>query len=111
MLNISTITRIEKNKTKTMNSKEIKASVIYLKLKSNINWNENNDPQNVDTRNINPEIIDHIIQGNEEYLIWADGSEITKDDILSYFDLVKYGNGNVSLSHRQDDFYIHDIIF
>lgn len=94
-----------------MNTKEIKAAAIYSALKNTIKWDENNDPSQVDTLDIDPKIIDQIIRDNEEYLIWEDGSEITKDDILSCFDLLKYEDDTYSLGHKKDDFYINDIIF
>lgn len=46
---------------------------------------------------------------NNEYLVWADGSEIT-DDQLFDFSLQETESG-WNLTHNKEDYYISDVIF
>lgn len=51
------------------------------------------------------------IEDNREYLIWADSSEITEDQ-LEKFMLVQHEDSDVwSLTLKNEDFYIEDVIF
>ena len=51
----------------------------------------------------------NFVSENNEYLVWADGSEIT-DDQLFDFSLQKTGIG-WNLTHNKEDYYIYDVIF
>jgi len=52
---------------------------------------------------------DRILSENAEYLVWCDGTEITKEELMCDFFLLEKG-GKYSLTTK-DDFYVHDIIF
>lgn len=60
--------------------------------------------------NINSEKAQEIKTNNSEYVVWADGSEITVEDIENNFRVTEY-EGSINLEHKQDDFRIEDIIF
>ena len=42
-------------------------------------------------------------------LYWADDSKIKRNELCADFDLQENEDGTFSLSHKRDDFYIHDI--
>lgn len=46
---------------------------------------------------------------NNEYLVWADGSEITDDELFA-FSLQKT-ESSWDLTHNKEDYYISDVIF
>jgi hypothetical protein len=46
---------------------------------------------------------------NIEYLLWADGSEITETEIMHQFRIVEYADFSVNLKHKKDDFVIENI--
>ncbi len=48
---------------------------------------------------------------NKHHLKWNDGSEITIQDIMNFFRVTKYDNGNINLEHKSQDFRIEDIYF
>lgn len=51
------------------------------------------------------------VEDNREYLVWCDGSEISRDELEEKgFYLVNDGK-KWSLTLSDADFYIHDVIF
>jgi hypothetical protein len=62
------------------------------------------------TTTISNESAKRIKELNNEYLTWADGSEITSKDIINKFYILKYPNGTENLIHRFEDFRIEDIL-
>jgi len=61
--------------------------------------------------NITNKKAQEIKTNNTEYLVWADDSEITVEELISNFIITEHDNGSVNLEHKQDDFRIEDIIF
>jgi hypothetical protein len=77
-----------------------------------INWKSyNENDQFVRFIDLDEEMQNSIISENEEYLTWEDGQEILEDDLCSDFLLIKYASGIYSLTHKDQDLYINDIIF
>lgn len=60
-------------------------------------------------RQLTKEQREKFVSENNEYLVWADGSEIT-DDQLFDFSLQKTESG-WNLTHNNEDYYISDVIF
>jgi len=61
--------------------------------------------------NINFKAAEMIKNENHEYLVWADGTEITINDIMNHFSLTEYPNGYRNLEHKVEDFRIENIIY
>ena len=61
--------------------------------------------------NVQLTYIKELIENNSEYLVWADNTPITFDDLVEHFHLVKFDNGTWNLGHNTEDYYIEDIIF
>lgn len=79
---------------------------------SKINWIESDgETMSVRVIDLSKTVRNSIYKENKEYLKWVDGTQITHSDLAAYFLLFKYENGVYSLTHKDDDFYIHDIIF
>ena len=79
---------------------------------STINWNEYRyNAMYVNVIDLTDEVIERIISENSEYLTWKDGSEISKDELQADFMLLKMEDGMFSLTMKDEDFYVHDIIF
>jgi glutamine cyclotransferase len=77
-----------------------------------INWNEYRDNAvYVNVIDLTDDVIEKIIEENEEYLAWKDGSGISKDELQADFMLLKMEDGMYSLTMKDENFYIHDIIF
>ena len=62
-------------------------------------------------KTITESIADQIMNDNAENLVWADGTPITRQELIAHFQLVQYDNGTWNLSHNTEDYYIEDIIF
>lgn len=75
-------------------------------MKTQINWNYSF----VDVSDLTDEVVEKIISENIEYLIWTDGTPITKEELQSDFVLLKK-DGIYSLTMKDEDFYINDICF
>jgi len=83
-----------------------------MKKNEKINWNKLSDGTLYSflidlSENTQKRIIDE----NIEYLVWADGSEISKEDLIADFMIIKNEKGVFSLTMNNEDFYINDIIF
>jgi hypothetical protein len=79
---------------------------------STINWNEYRDNAvYVNVIDLSDEAIEKIINENIEYLTWTNGTEISKDELQADFMLLKMEDGMYSLTMKDEDFYINDIIF
>lgn len=78
-----------------------------------INWKNTDLPydnyQFCNLIDIPDELLEKIIADNRECLTWNDGAQITHEE-LSSFMIVKKKN-IYSLTMRDGDFYINDIIF
>lgn len=81
-------------------------------MKTQINWNEYRDGAvSVNVSDLNDEVVEKIISENINYLTWTDGTEITKEELQSDFVLLKMEDGIYSLTMKDADFYVNDIIF
>ena len=81
-------------------------------MKTQINWNEYRDSaMYVNVIDLTDEVVEKIISENVEYLTWTDGTLITKSELQSDFILVKMEDGTYSLTMKDEDFYVNDIIF
>lgn len=77
-----------------------------------INWNEYRDGAvSVNVSDLTDEVVEKIISENINYLTWTDGTEITKEELQSDFVLLKMEDGIYSLTMKDADFYVNDIIF
>jgi len=77
-----------------------------------INWNEYRDnAMYVNVIDLTDEAIEKIISENIEYLTWTNGTEISKEELQADFMLLKMEDGMYSLTMKDEDFYINDIIF
>ena len=77
-----------------------------------INWKKYRDSaMYVNVIDLTDEVVEKIISENVEYLTWTDGTLITKSELQSDFILVKMEDGTYSLTMKDEDFYVNDIIF
>lgn len=51
-----------------------------------------------------------LIYCNAEYLVWADGTNITEKELIECF-TIRFYNSCANLEHKQDDFRIENIIY
>jgi len=77
-------------------------------MKTQINWNEY---RFVNVSDLPDEVVEKIISENIEYLLWTDGTSISKEELQSDFVLLKMEDGTYSLTMKDEDFYINDICF
>ena len=77
-------------------------------MKTQINWNEY---RFVNVSDLPDEVVEKIISENIEYLLWTDGTPISKEELQSDFVLLKMEDGTYSLTMKDEDFYINDICF
>ena len=61
-----------------------------------------------DDEKIPAEMAEQIIEDNREYIVWADGTPITAEEIQKYFYIMIDGD-EVNLAHNTEDFYIETI--
>ena len=61
-----------------------------------------------DDDEISAKMAEQIIEDNREYIVWADGTPITAEEIQRNFYIIIKGY-NISLAHKKVDFYIEDI--
>ena len=59
--------------------------------------------------NINLEMAKNLKEENSEYLIWADGTEITEQELTEF--MLTYTMECINLEHKTKDFRIEDIIY
>lgn len=79
---------------------------------STIKWNEyRNNAMYVNVIDLTDEVVEKIINENIEYLTWTNGTEISKDELQADFMLLKMEDGMYSLTMKDEDFYVNDIIF
>ena len=77
-----------------------------------INWKKYRDSaMYVNVIDLADEVVEKIISENVEYLTWSNGSEIAKDELRSDFILVKMEDGTYSLTMKDEDFYVNDIMY
>lgn len=77
-----------------------------------INWKKYRDSaMYVNVIDLTDEVVEKIISENINYLTWTDGTEITKEELQSDFVLLKMEDGIYSLTMKDADFYVNDIIF
>lgn len=81
-------------------------------MKTQINWNEYRDGEvYVNVIDLPDEVVEKIISENIEYLLWTDGTPISKEELQSDFMLLKMEDGIYSLTMKDEDFYVNDICF
>jgi hypothetical protein len=52
---------------------------------------------------------ENFVSENNEYLVWADGSEITADQLFNFF--LQETESGWNLTYNKEDYYISDVIF
>jgi len=76
-----------------------------------INWKKyRGNAMYVNLIDLADESIEKIISENIEDLTWADGTEISKEELQADFMLLKMEDGMYSLTMKDEDFYVNDII-
>lgn len=61
---------------------------------------------------ITEDLLNDILDNSEnvEYLMWINGESIDRNEILTYFHLTKYPNGQFNFEHNEVDYRIEDLI-
>ena len=61
---------------------------------------------------INNEIAEKLlVEPNSEYMVWKNGDEITKNELINEFHLTQYNDGQINVEHNTEDFRIEDVEF
>ena len=68
-----------------------------------INW-EKHEFENWSEATITPEIAKEIAVKNCP--LWDNGTQITENELVNYFIMYKYENGNIAITMKNEDFYI-----
>ncbi len=58
---------------------------------------------------IKKQLAEQIINDNAEYIVWADDTPISVEELTHHFRIVQYDNGTWNLHHKTDDYQIEDI--
>lgn len=52
-----------------------------------------------------------LVAPNREYMVWENGSEISKSELINEFHLTQYDDGQINVEHNTEDFRIENVEF